>query len=49
VLDHGSTDEVNLEEAGRHRDRQGVRPAGERDRYACKYGLLARRVLVELG
>jgi len=49
MLDDLAADEVDLEEAGRHGDREGVRPAGERDGDVCKHSLLTRRVLVELG
>jgi hypothetical protein len=49
MLNDLAADEVDLEEAGRHRNRNRVRPAGERDGDVSEHGLLIRRVLVELG
>jgi hypothetical protein len=48
MLNDLAADEVDLEEAGRHRNRNRVRPAGERDGDVSEHGLLVRRVLIEL-
>jgi hypothetical protein len=48
MLNDLATDEVDLEEAGRHGDREGVRPACECDGDVSEDRLLVRRVLVEL-
>jgi hypothetical protein len=49
VLDDLAADEVDLEEAGRDRNGQCVRPAGEGHRLAREHLLLTRGVRVELG
>jgi len=48
VFDHSAANEVDLEEARRHGDYQGVRPACERDGRLGEDLLLIRRVDVEL-
>lgn len=48
MLNDLAADEVHLEEAGRHGDREGVRAAGERDGDVSEHRLLICRIRVEL-